>query len=70
MGVKKALFAHYLQYSVKVKLNVCFLFNYIQKIELTRSCTMKNCSFDGGHSTHFVERWKAQLLLNTLCEVR
>ena len=40
------------------------LFDYF---ELTKSCRMENCSTDGGHRAHFVNRWKAQLLLNTLC---
>jgi len=38
--------------------------------ELTKSCTMDNCTFDGGHRSRYVNRWKAQLLLNTLCEVQ
>ena len=29
---------------------------------------MENCSYDGGHRSRYVNRWKAQLLLNTLCE--
>ena len=40
------------------------LFDYY---ELTKSCRMENCTTDGGHRAHFVNRWKAQLLLNTLC---
>ena len=36
---------------------------------LTNSCHFANCSTDGGHRNRFVNRWKAQLLLNTLCEV-
>ena len=36
---------------------------------LTRSCRFANCSVDGGHRARFVNRWKAQLLLNTICEV-
>lgn len=35
----------------------------------TKSCSMENCSYDGSHRSRYVERWKAQLLLNTLCEV-
>jgi hypothetical protein len=33
----------------------------------TNACKWKNCSVDGGHRSRFVNRWKAQLLLNTLC---
>ena len=36
--------------------------------QLTRSCVMKNCSFDGGYGSRYIDRWKVQLLLNTLCE--
>jgi hypothetical protein len=43
---------------------------FLDVFELTQSCVMKNCSVDGGHRTRFVNRWKAQLLLNTLCEVQ
>jgi len=42
---------------------------FLDVYQLTRSCTMQNCSSDGGHYSRFVNRWKAQLLLNTLCEV-
>lgn len=42
---------------------------FIDFFQLTRSCFMDNCSVDGGHVTRFVNRWKAQLLLNTICEV-
>jgi hypothetical protein len=38
--------------------------------QLTRSCVAKNCSYDGGHRSRYVNRWKAQLLLNLLCEVK
>ena len=38
--------------------------------ELTRSCMWKNCSYDKAHRSRFVDRWKAQLLLNTLCAVQ
>lgn len=42
---------------------------YVDMFQLTRSCYMENCSYDGGHRSRYVNRWKAQLLLNTLCEV-
>lgn len=42
-------------------------FRFLDFFQLTRSCTMENCSADGGHRARFVNRWKAQLLLNTLC---
>ena len=38
--------------------------------ELTKSCEWENCSYDKAHRSRFVNRWKAQLLLNILCEVR
>ena len=43
---------------------------FIDVFQLTRACNWKNCSYDGGHRSRFVNRWKAQLLLNTLCEVK
>jgi hypothetical protein len=43
---------------------------FLDVFELTKSCVTKNCSVDGGHRTRFVNRWKAQLLLNTMCEVQ
>lgn len=42
---------------------------FLDVFQLTRSCTMNNCSYDGGHRSRYVNRWKAQLLLNTLCKV-
>ena len=42
---------------------------FLDAYELTKSCQMENCTFDGGHRSRYVNRWKAQLLLNTLCEV-
>jgi hypothetical protein len=42
---------------------------FIDVFQLTRACYMKNCSYDGGHRSRYVNRFKAQLLLNTLCEV-
>jgi len=43
---------------------------FLDVYELTRSCMWKNCSYDKAHRSRFVNRWKAQLLLNTLCEVQ
>jgi len=40
---------------------------YLDVYQLTATCYMDNCSFDGGHRSRYVNRWKAQLLLNTLC---
>eukprot|EP00986_Skeletonema_menzelii_P005177 scaffold1819_cov128-Skeletonema_menzelii.AAC.1 len=42
---------------------------FLDVYELTRACTWKNCSYDRAHRSRFVNRWKAQMLLNTLCEV-
>lgn len=42
---------------------------FLDVYELTRSCQWENCSYDRAHRSRFVNRWKAQLLLNTLCEV-
>ena len=42
---------------------------YLDVFQLTTSCHMENCSYDGGHRSRYVNRWKAQLLLNMLCEV-
>ena len=41
---------------------------FIDFSELTKSCIMDNCSYDGGHRSRFVNRFKAQLLLNTICD--
>lgn len=41
---------------------------FLDVYHMTRSCVMKNCSYDGGHGSRYVNRWKAQLLLNTLCQ--
>jgi hypothetical protein len=43
---------------------------FIDFSELTKSCFMDNCSYDGGHRSRFVNRFKAQLLLNTICDFR
>ena len=42
---------------------------FVDVFQATDSCIWKNCSEDGSHRKRFVNRWKAQLLLNTLCEV-
>ena len=42
---------------------------FIDYFQLTKSCYMVGCSYDGGHRARYVNRWKAQLLLNTICEV-
>ena len=42
---------------------------FLDVFQLTKSCKHENCTFDGGHRSRYVNRWKAQLLLNTLCEV-
>ncbi|KAL3797926.1 hypothetical protein ACHAWO_001407 [Cyclotella atomus] len=42
---------------------------FVDVFQATDSCIWKNCSVDGSHRKRFVNRWKAQLLLNTLCEV-
>ena len=42
---------------------------FIDFFQLTSTCVMNNCSIDGGHKARFVNRWKAQLLLNTICDV-
>eukprot|EP01041_Mallomonas_annulata_P014679 gene14679-31211_t len=36
---------------------------------LTGRCQWSNCSVDGGHRARFVNRMKAQILLNNLCEI-
>ena len=41
---------------------------FLDTYQMTRSCIFSNCTFDGGHKSRFVNRMKAQLLLNTLCE--
>ena len=41
---------------------------FLDVFQLTDSCNAANCSYDGGHRSRFVNRFKAQLLLNTLCE--
>eukprot|EP01034_Spumella_vulgaris_P043678 gene43678-54265_t len=36
---------------------------------LTRACEWSNCTADGGHRARFVNRMKAQMLLNNLCRI-
>lgn len=44
--------------------------SFLDVMSMTRACyaQWKNCSADGGHNSRFVERMKATLLLNILCE--
>ena len=42
---------------------------FLDFFQLTRSCDMENCTYDGGHRSRYVNRWKAQLLLNMICSV-
>ena len=42
---------------------------FLDFFQLTRSCIVHNCSYDGGHRSRYVNRWKAQLLLNTVCTI-
>ena len=41
---------------------------FLDYFQVTHSCFFDNCTSDGGHRSRFVNRWKAQLLLNTLCD--
>eukprot|EP00956_Cyclotella_meneghiniana_P005785 scaffold7493_cov58-Cyclotella_meneghiniana.AAC.5 len=41
---------------------------YLDVWQMTSSCIMDDCSYDGHHRSRFVNRWKAQMLLNTICE--
>mmetsp|Transcript_24896 Transcript_24896/g.42369 ORF Transcript_24896/g.42369 Transcript_24896/m.42369 type:complete len:96 (-) Transcript_24896:32-319(-) len=45
-----------------------FRVQYLDYFQLTHTCYFDNCTSDGGHRSRFVNRWKAQLLLNTLCD--
>jgi hypothetical protein len=36
---------------------------------LSKSCQWENCTNDGYHRARFVNRWKAQILLNSICHV-
>ena len=45
-----------------------FNISYIDFYQPTHTCWMDNCTTDGGHRNRFVNRWKAQLLLNKLCD--
>ena len=42
---------------------------YLDYYQPTHTCWMDNCTADGGHRSRFVNRWKAQLLLNKICEI-
>lgn len=44
--------------------------SFLDIMGMTRACYVqwKNCSSDGGHNSRFVERMKATILLNILCE--
>jgi len=37
--------------------------------QLTQGCSWSNCTADGGHRSRFVNRMKAQLVLNLLCKL-
>lgn len=39
----------------------------VDMFQVTRACVWANCSVDGGHRARFVNRMKAQLILNLLC---
>ena len=41
---------------------------FLDFFELTRACMWDNCTSDGGHRSRFVNRMKAQMLVNMLCE--
>lgn len=45
-----------------------FKVSFLDVFQLTHSCFFENCTSDGGHRSRFVNRWKAQLLLNSLCD--
>lgn len=38
-------------------------------LTMTSSCNWANCSSDGGHRARFVNRMKAQMLLNNICKI-
>ena len=40
---------------------------FLDVYHATRSCATTNCTADGAHKARYVNRWKAQLLLNKLC---
>lgn len=42
---------------------------FLDVYQPTSSCTMANCSYDDGHRSRYVNRWKAQLLLNIVCKI-
>jgi len=41
---------------------------FLDVYQLTLACSRDDCSYDGGHRSRYVNRWKAQLLLNALCK--
>jgi len=43
------------------------VFRFLDVFQLTGTCYMSSCSVDAAHRTRFVNRWKAQLLLNMIC---
>lgn len=42
---------------------------YLDFYQLTQACRWQNCTADGGHRSRFVNRMKAQLVLNLLCKL-
>merc|ERR1711957_338287 len=40
---------------------------FLDFYQMTSTCRMSNCTSDGGHRARFVNRWKAQMILNTIC---
>lgn len=42
---------------------------FLDFFHLSKSCHWENCTNDGYHRARFVNRWKAQILLNTICHV-
>jgi hypothetical protein len=42
---------------------------FLDFFHLSNSCQWENCTNDGYHRARFVNRWKAQILLNTICHV-
>jgi hypothetical protein len=42
---------------------------FLDFFHLSKSCRWENCTNDGYHRARFVNRWKAQILFNTICHV-